>query len=224
MHWNASSCDYPDINNNTKDMLVGLLMGDGYIGESGSSNYFTLTMKNKRFLDWLDSELGVISTGVNKFKSGDKIKSDAEESGFIPSDSDYEFNDQYRMWTVCHPHFSELRNWYASGDMVVPESVKINNTVAKYWYISDGGLQIRDDCKPRCQITMKNMKGYKGRILSELEKSGFNPTFTTDRIVFSVEETTDFLTWIGEPVVGFENKWTGESKKYLSGGNVGEMQ
>lgn len=188
-------------------MVQGLLLGDGSIGESGNSHYFTLSMKNKEFLEWLDTELAEMSTGVNQYRSGEEIRDAAVDSSFIEEDDEYEFSTQYRMWTRAHPYFSELRDWYSSGQKKIPSGLDLTDTVVKYWYVSDGGLQKRNDCRNRAQITLKNMVEDIDLVQQKFESVGFCPTFTTDRIVFGVDETEQLLEWMGAPPKGFQYKW-----------------
>lgn len=56
LHWSRGKCGYPDIPENTLEIIKGLLMSDGWIQRDGGEPNFRIEMTNKAFLDWLDKK------------------------------------------------------------------------------------------------------------------------------------------------------------------------
>lgn len=213
-HW-GHSCDYPDIPGDKWDLMVGLLLGDASVAgaDYDETNHPNLRVysSNETFLEWLDDELGVFSTGVYLNDTGkDRLKRN-QKSGWDTRE-EAEYKDMYRVQTRSMPCFRDLREWYDDGQKSFPKDLSLNRLRAKMWYVSDGGLNWdRGDNAAYAAIASVN-EGKNPRVLKSLfEEQGFNPTFTHPRLRFN-GETEKFLDWLGEPVPGFEYKWETENR------------
>lgn len=195
-------------------MIIGLLMGDGHVADNNGSSYFDLSMSNREFLEWFDNELGVMSTGVKLGKSGDYIERSAISNGFVDS-GEYDFSDSYRVWTRTHPFFTKLRDrFYTDSKKQFPGDLEITPTILKFWYVSDGHIENRDDSADRVFITSTNEADRPVYIVDLFRDAPIEPTVSSNKIYFSVDDTNVFFGWIGKPPVGFEYKWT---ESFLSG-------
>jgi hypothetical protein len=63
LHWSHGTCPYPDISPIREAVFKGLLMGDGSIPKQSGSNsaLLHLPMINRRFLEWIDERLGILT-------------------------------------------------------------------------------------------------------------------------------------------------------------------
>jgi hypothetical protein len=125
MHISQSKCQYPNLSENQKEVLSGILMGDGHVRESG---IFEVAVKEKEYLDnvvnifpdWLITKSGVHS--------------------FYNESADGEI--MWRFRTVSCEETENMRdNWYENGNKNYPiENIELSATVLKHWYATDGGL------------------------------------------------------------------------------------
>jgi len=168
-------------------------MGDGSIHRSSSNPQMEITNTNKRFLEWLDRELDWLSVSVkHKHDLGD--------------------NPCYRLTITRHPWLEELSLWYETGNKEFPKDLEITNTVAKMWYVCDGGIRWTDEYA-YASIRAVN-ESNRGDILQSF--FDFETTFSDNYVNFW-SDTRNFLNWLGEPVPGFEYKWeTDNFEKYKS--------
>lgn len=182
-------------------------MGDGCISARKTSPLLDVPMTNEAFLDYLDSLFGKLSCGVSMYLTSEEHRQKAIESDYQTVTEESEFKPMYRLRTRSHPWFQNLADWYKSGEKRYPTDLTLNKRQAKMWYVCDGGLQVREDCADRAQITAANEYDRPELLVSLLDGCPVTPTFSTDRLVFSVEDTPVFLDWLGEPSPGFDYKW-----------------
>ena len=64
MHWYHESCPYPELGSRRREILTGLLLGDGSIPEVPGNHSFRLPMINRRFLEWFNERMEYLTTGV----------------------------------------------------------------------------------------------------------------------------------------------------------------
>ena len=182
-HYRLSSCDYPELSNNQKEILTGVLMGDGSISDDGNERLrFVVEMKNEPFLQWLHKQIPEFSTGVKKKSKG-----------------------TYYISTIRCPEFRKMYdNWY-DGDKKFPESVELTPTVLRMWYVTDGHLK-QTSGRPMMTIGCKNEFDRK-EFLSDLIEFA-DPSFYSNGLWLSVDETERAFEYMGtSPVSGFDYKW-----------------
>lgn len=211
-HWSGSSCDPPKLTRRQKEILVGILMGDGYIGEGkceegGSGNHhMQIRMTNREFLEWVDSEMGVLSSGV-------RLAASAEQQAHSGGGDVESYSPLYGLTIRTHPYLSVLAEWYSSGKKVMPEDIEMTPMVLKMWYVCDGGLSGREGCRqPR--IALNNEKGNKKKVLSWFEESECPVPYWYEEdsgdttITWTTkEDRRKFFEYIGSPPPGFKYKW-----------------
>lgn len=213
IHWGLSDCNYPPVTDEQKDIFNGLLLGDGCVVENTKNDYMSVRMITHPFLRWLDDKMEYISNGV-------KLKSTAEEvtegwNGYSDEKVNMEKRKDHYIWnSISHPHLTEERNrWYGSGEKVFPD-IDFNSSIAKVWYVCDGGLGWGGDLKTP-QLYFYNISQNKQReiMCSWFEDYGFNPHPTDRGLIFPTSESMDILDWLGEPLAGFEYKWVSSTKE-----------
>jgi len=198
-HWARSSCDYPTFSDHQKDVLTGILMGDGSIHFGSKNPAIQISMITQDYLQHIDSKLGILSTGVSKEKR--------------TTQSD---NEIYRLNTRFLPSLSEFSEWYDGGSKVWPNDIRFNSTVLKHLYVCDGNLDTHASAK-RIRISMSNKRQNKEKVESMFSSVGFSVDRwdETERssggykcdAVFNTEQTEKMLNYMGDPLPGFHYKW-----------------
>lgn len=207
-HWNRGACDRPDFSETQEEMISGLLLGDGYVSRQKDKNpIFRLQMTNKEFLEWIDSEFGVLSTGVRLQGTAEERAKRDRESGFNKNADPDQYSDMWVLNTRSHDGLSDFAAWYDTGEKTPPTDIRLTPTQAKMWYVSDGSLEKRPRGKIRVQIASSSYVERGCDVLSWFDNSPFNPKLQSGYVRFDSDESEEFLSWIGEPVPGFIYKW-----------------
>lgn len=210
LHWsNNPNCDYPELTQHQKDILVGLLLGDATVNNnSGKHAFVQANMISKEFLQDIREELGIFATDVRLSRSAEKSYQNA--SKYFENCQLENYHDIYRLQTRCIPFATKLNSWYDSGLKKFPSNLQLNKTIAKLWYVCDGNVHwYSDSSNGHVQISATNESDRKEYIKSLFNEVGFTPSFTenSEKVSFSVEESTEFLEWLGEPPKDFRYKW-----------------
>jgi len=198
------------------ELLTGMLMGDGSINRSSKNSWFQTEMITKPFLEWLDSELGWLSTGVRLKHTASEGAKKCRDSGFSPNAKAENYSDVYRLRSRCHPDLQPLADWYASGKKVFPNDIELTPTVLKMWYVSDGYYDNHGAAK-RITIGMSNEVDRRDNIEQLFENVGFeisnwNISERKDgskrcNAQFTKDESQRLFEYMGESPAGFEYKW-----------------
>lgn len=209
-HLSQGGCEFPEVDDSKRQILSGLLMGDGYIKES-KYNSFIVGMCNREFLNWLDKRLGWLSCGVTKIRTAKKSAENNRKSGIRPEAKEKNYSDVYRLTTFSHPLFNVMRNeWYTpSGKKFNMDRVTLSPEQLKMWYVSDGGFMDREKRRPYSYFRLDSQSELAKIISERLEELGIENN-VRDRgnvIAVTTTDTPKMLTYMGEPVPGFEYKW-----------------
>lgn len=210
VHWAKSACGYPEISE-YKDVLTGLLIGDGCATRPTKNTYIEVTSVTRPFLDHLDTLFGEMSRGVSlKVTAEDTAQGWAEWSGEPWSAEGC--RDIWRFETRTHPDMNEYREWYSSSEIIYPPGLNLTPTIAKYWYASDGGLGWAERSVVP-QLDFYTTKEEQCDYMAQwFEDSGFTPRINPGKsIYFPTAETEEILQWMGDPVPGFEYKWSADN-------------
>lgn len=205
-HWRQSDCEYPELNQSRVETITGLLMSDAWLLRNGKHSALSIENTNPRFMEHLKNKFSIFSNNIAVSREAQKNNENlAEQFGGKPQD--YDANTIYNLTFVSHPVFDEFESWYEGGEKSYPEGLTLTPTIAKYWYAGDGGLYVSDRKRPIAEIACTNEQ-HRGNYLVELfEEVGLDVTMAGHKIRFGVNETEEFLEWLGEPVPGFEYKW-----------------
>lgn len=164
-HWGQSKkCEYPELEGLKKEILIGLLMGDGSIMQREATNqYLRVNMITEPFLDWLDVQLGWLSTGVRLQITAKENALKSRESGFDSDALEENYNDVHFLRTRTHPSITELTQWYQSGKKVWPVDLELTPTALLMWYVGDGCFH-NNGGKRYVTIAMSNEREYKNKV------------------------------------------------------------
>lgn len=208
-HWSMSStCNHALITEYQMSLLLGMMLGDGSIKSSDVQNpCVRMRMINKPFLDWLDGELGWLSTGVRLDKTAEQSAEHCRNSGFRPNARAENYHDLYYLQTRSHPDLAIFEEWYDSGSIVFPTDIVPDRIAMRMWYVSDGSLCWQKTQRPHVKITSQNEQNRPEAIVSYFEQHGFSVSQSGSNFYLSVDQTPQFLDWLGTPPPGFEYKW-----------------
>lgn len=216
LHWWHGTCPYPELSSNQKQILIGLLMGDGSIpSQSGGNNsIYHLPMTNRRFLRWFDDTMGVLTTGVSLKKTAVELAVKNRQTGFSPTARPENYHDIYTVWSRTNPYFDQLqKQWYENGKKVFPVSLSLSPTKVKFWYVSDGYLDVGRWGRPRIEIKTRNEKDRVEYLVDLFEEVGFSPVFRRNELRFTCDDTERLVEWMGDYPPGFEYKWELDSRE-----------
>lgn len=177
-HYRQSSCTYPKISKHDKEILEGVLMGDGCIPTDSGNPKFVVEMTNKDFLEFLSETLTIPTT--------------VSDDGYT-----------HILRTVRMPSIKKIRDkWYKSSGKTFPKNINYSRTHLKYWYVCDGHYS-----NNRATIACSNEYENKEKIKRIFNIVNVTPKFYSEGAWLSSKETEVFLDEIGQPIPGFEHKW-----------------
>lgn len=197
-----------------RDILTGLLMGDGYMKyPDGKNTRLGIEMADEEFLEWVSDELGDIVREPDKSRDAADLAEKNREHGYTVNEENY--SDLYTISSVALPALEEFASWYDSGQKRFPDWVELNPTVTKMWYCCDGSLAGGYQSSSHPVIYVANEKDRRDYLMNLFEDTAFSPTLTDGgggTLQFSRGEAKDFLDWLGDPPAGFEYKWLPEQR------------
>lgn len=219
-HWSMSSgCSYPSFTNNQREIITGLLMGDGTINRSKEYNPFLKSdMVSQNYLQYIDKELNVFGNGVSLYRTGKENAQVTCESGFSPTAKSENYSDVYRWYSMRHPELQEFSDWYSSGEKVWPTDIELTPTVLKHWYCCDGHWD-NSGARNSIQISMANEAGNTEKVDVMFQNAGlpapsnYNTSGLKCTAQFTVEQSEELWKYMREPLPDFEYKWPEEYRK-----------
>jgi len=206
LHWNQSDCSYPTFTEKEKDILKGILMGDGSLNErDGKNTAFVVSLTNKKYLKWLSDKFGDRTSDVY-LKQPERI---LERNG-----ERYECSKYYSLTFKPNPLFDEwAEEWYDSQGKIFPID-NINPTISKHWFVTDGGLRWQRNNLNGVYIASYNDNIAKDYLLSLFDNFKYKPSIVDGgKIFFSAVPGREFLSWMGDSCPGFEYKWEVHSRQ-----------
>jgi hypothetical protein len=220
LHWsNNPNCSSPEPSKYKKEIIKGLLMGDGTLNDvSGDSPFMQVNMINREFLEWVSDELGVFGLDVRMHKdSEEQFRLSSENFDNLKKSN---FNDIYSLQTRCFDWMKDFRSWYTDSGKTFPKDLSLTSISAKVWYVCDGSVHYyTDSSNAHIQISASNERNNYDNINRMWNEVGFDVRLgeSSSNFRFTVSESEDVLEWFGEPLPGFEHKWVIRDKnKYNS--------
>lgn len=171
-HWvQSKSCNYPELDQLRKDILVGSLMGDGAIQDKEMENQsIKVNWSSKEQCQWLDEELGWMSTGVTLVQTAEEAaekNGGTDFNGSTVSSDPADWSDAYRVRARSHPFITEMTTgWYGDSGYekkVWPEDIYLSPTVLLLWFVGDGSYK-NDGTNRRIAIALNNEEGNEEKI------------------------------------------------------------
>jgi len=217
-HWShpKTDCSHPEISDYKMELLTGMLMGDGCIGRQSKNPYFQALMIAEEFLEWLDNELGWLSTGTHLHTTAEESAKDNRDRNFGPNAKAENYHNIYRLLSRTHPDLSELSDWYATGKKVFPDDIELTPNVLKMWYVGDGHYADKGTSN-HISIAMSNEIDRRNNIEQLFENIGFevgnwriaerNNGSKRCSLRFHADESQQLFDYMGNPPDGFAYKW-----------------
>jgi len=211
-HWVQSSCDYPTFTNHQREIITGLLMGDGWISSSSINPRLNCKMISKNYLEYVDSNFGIFGNGVSIRYTAEESAEQARKSGFDSTAKEENYSDIYKWTSICHPELQEFSDWYSTGEKVWPQDIKLTPTVLKHWYCGDGNFNnnFYNNC---IEISMSNEEENTHKVNemftnSDLPSpSSYNTSGNNCKARFTVDQSKELWEYMGDPLPDFEYKW-----------------
>lgn len=94
-----------------------------------------------------------------------------------------------------------------------PVSLSLSPTKVKFWYVSDGYLDVGRWGRPRIEIKTRNEKDRVEYLVDLFEEVGFSPVFRRNELRFTCDDTERLVEWMGDYPPGFEYKWELDSRE-----------
>jgi hypothetical protein len=217
IHWNSSPSHRPKLTQKQKEVITGLLMGDGSINRSSKTPFLEVNMTSKKYLEYVDDIFRILSTGVRYRISAKDMAENDRERDFNSDAKEKNYSDQYRLKTRSHPQLQQFAEWYSTGKKVWPEDINLTPTVLKHWYCGDG-YWFNKNNQNSIRIAMSNEIGNENKIDEMFTNAGLpkpsayssskredgSKTFSAS---FTVEGSSTLFEYMGEPLPDFEYKW-----------------
>lgn len=214
VHWSKSECT-PVLTQRQKDILTGLLMGDGWMKrENDKWPSMHVAMVSKSFLQWVADELSWAVSSVSEYRS-------SSEAASISGGNEENYSDQYLLRSRAFPDMEEFMSWYSEGQKRFPNDIDITPLIMKMWYCCDGGViysnsEYNETTCGICRISAVNESDRPSILREIISDAGLSCNISNGRIRFRRDESHDFLDYIGDPVPGFEHKWIIDDRvKYM---------
>lgn len=216
-HWRYNPSHRPDFTQHQKEIITGLLMGDGHLNPHNKNPYIECSMISENYLNYVDEKFGKLGLGVSLKCSAKDSANYTESSQFSSSPKEKDYSNVYRWRSSSHPKLKEFNEWYSTGTKVWPEDIKLTPTVLKHWYCGDGSWS-NSQYKNHISISMSNERKNLNKIDQMFKNVGLpSPNnYTICRRIdnsksctaeFTVEQSKKLWEYMGKPLPDFEYKW-----------------
>jgi len=191
-HWTKSNCSEPTLSNRQKEVLIGLLMGDGSADLRSKNVSYQVNMTNRAYLESVKIEMGNLFTPVRKIR-----------------DSGHSRKPVYQLRSRHLSCLNWIRDWYSSGEKVFPESIELSPEILRHWYVSDGSLSTNS---LRVSIGVHNERNRLQKLSQYFADEGLpEPEIAEGSSVYlywNKDDCKKFFDYIGGvPTEGFLWKW-----------------
>lgn len=220
-HWvKSSSCTHKEFTDYQREIITGILMGDGCINNSGKNPQLQVNMISPNYLKYVADKFGVLGSEVTINTTAEKSAEHARKTGFSPYAKKENYSDLYMWRSISHPELHEFSHWYDSGEKVWPEDINLTPTVLKHWYCGDGSWY-NSKSHSAIEIAMGNEVRETEKV-SQIFKnvglsspSNYNIYERKDGSIdcsarFTVNQSKELFKYMGEPLPDFEYKWPKE--------------
>lgn len=205
-------CEWPPINDETADQIVGLVLGDASVTRNqGRNAAVSIQMTQRPFLEWISDEFGWLATDVRLVRTSEEAAAHAADAGLPETSGDADlFEPHYGLNLRNHPRFNEMRErFYPGGEKRFPRDLELTPEITRMWYVCDGGLQqFKDHREPMLQFSTRNEVDRLDWIAEKFQEAGFTPAAHGDHAIqFGKAEAKRLLRWMGDSPPGFQHKW-----------------
>lgn len=217
-HWSMSNCEWPSFTDQQREIITGLLMGDGSINRSKNRNpRLECSMISPNYLKYIDEKFDIFGKGTSLRQTAKESAESNRNRGFRTNAKAENYHDLYIWRSMAHPELQEFENWYSSNKKVWPKSIELTPVVLKHWYCGDGNWN-NSSTNNYIAISMSNEKNNTGKVSKIFERVGlpapscYVTSERTDGSIrcsaqFTVEQSKELWEYMGEPLPDFEYKW-----------------
>lgn len=208
-HFAMSNCDYPTFD---KEIVDGILLGDGDIPSKNSNHCLRLRNSNKEWLDELSNKIRE-SYGPTLSRTAEELYKMNKESGFSEEPNIENYNDQYSWRTCTSVCMNKHRErWYGTGEKRVPNDLELTPTVLRHWIAGDGNLNWNWESRCFASVRLGRLDERDDEyLIKKLDNLGFSATRNGNHIELYGDSGRGLLDWSSPPPNGFEYKWCYDS-------------
>jgi len=222
-HWSRSSCEWLSFTDHQREVITGLLMGDGSINRGRKNPQIKVEMISPNYLKYIDSKFEMFGKGVSLKQTAEESAKRCCDSGFSPNAKVDDYSDLHLWYSMAHPELQEFAEWYSTGKKVWPSNIKLTPTVLKHWYCGDG-TWYNSGSHNHIRIGMSNEVENTEKVDQMFENVGLPSPINYDiwggedgsemcNALFTVEQSKELWEYMGEPLPDFEYKWPEQYRK-----------
>lgn len=211
-HWHRSaSCEYPELTQKEKEVVIGLLMGDGTVNRSGKSANIKVECIEQRYVQYLSEIFEHHTRDVWMSKTAEESAKQSQASGFVENANPKNYHNVWTFESRQTPEFNQFRSWYSTGKKVFPEDIEMTPTILTHWFAGDGSLKT-SGTNFQSIISTTNEFENKEKIESYFDScpfsvDGWYSNKTTAHMRFNKENTLRLFEYMKGSVPGYEYKW-----------------
>lgn len=117
-----------EISSEQKQIMEGLLLGDGSVLRRGRTSHFKLKSIQKEFVDYVKF---LLPFQCNEYMAEACVRNIMGQ--------DCNCSEAYTIESLVDVSLDEYRDcWYPNGEKIVPEDLVLSPLLCKYWFYSDG--------------------------------------------------------------------------------------
>ena len=201
-------CGPPALVREQRELVAGLLLGNGHVSGNGANKHFRLTTRWRPFARWVFDALGWLAATVVRLD-------DVREERSTPA-------QQYEVRTHAHPALTRFRAWYDEDGkrrLPAPEDLptgRLTSRTGRAWHATAGSLGWSnvDYATTRQAYFSAEDDGRAARVSRLFESVGLEPTQAGKGVQLPPTQTAAWLDWIGPPVAGVAYKWAVTPEEY----------
>jgi len=203
IHWTKGSCTGPELSSYQRELIEGMLLGNGWLTYGNKHPKLEVAMTNKTFIEWLMKELGYICTG-NAFVDDEKTNI----TGGVTR-----VRKVYKIQTHTLESLRKYKNWLDDIWRKGGRSLEITPLKLKLWYVSNGSIaRVDGGCHAVIFETGVENENQLESVFDSIDieftrATNFDKSVSSDHLRFSRPESQKLWDYMGVPLPGFEYKW-----------------
>ena len=187
----GSRAAYPQLSKKQKELIIGCVLGDGYLRKLAGRRYAFLEVnhsyKAKDYVEWKYEILkDIVKTPPQRRKQNKGL-----------------WKEAYRFYTRQHPFIDEVyQKFYKDGKKVIPKGFNLTPFMLAVWFMEDGSCTKKGDIYLNCQqFDIDSQR----RLLHALRQLGIRARLNKDgryyRIRIKKESKERFLELVSPYVI-----------------------